>query len=145
MSPNPQGSSLPVGLRGWCGASGRNILFTVGKVEAFQLHLSGLEWPRGNMVTQQPRDSQPTTAPAPTRLKGGLIPRVYFLSVDYHPDTSHIRAPVTCPYSRVCGSAPLAEAMVAHLPCCLVVWHMPEPVFPSSLHISEESVASGTL
>ena len=34
--------ALPVGLRGWCGASGRNILFTVGKVEAFQLHLSGL-------------------------------------------------------------------------------------------------------
>lgn len=64
-SPKLQGSSLPVGLRGWCGASGRNILFTVGKVEAFQLHLSGLEWSRSNRVTQQPRDSPAHSGPNP--------------------------------------------------------------------------------
>lgn len=65
MSPNPRGSSLPVGLRGWCRASGRNILFTVGKVEAFQLHLSGLEWVRSNRVIPQPRDSLAHSGPNP--------------------------------------------------------------------------------
>lgn len=42
-SSHPQGSSVPVGLRRRHGASRRNILFTVGKVEALHLYLRGLK------------------------------------------------------------------------------------------------------
>lgn len=42
-----------------------------------------------------------------------------------------------------CASSPLAKALAACLPCRLTVWHMPAPVFLTSLHISSTSLASG--